>query len=211
MHATLTLGTLLALFLALVILAAVPSVSTLTVAARSAAYGFAHGVITTLGILTADVIFILAAIYGLAALAANMGPWFLVVKLLGGAYLMGAGFLMLFAAPVDRQGASSGGSTWPASYLTGLSITFGDQKAILFYLGFFPAFMDLGVMTTVDTALVLLAATIAVGSVKLVYARLADQTHAPLSEKLQRNISSFAGGVMMAVGMMVVIRALMHW
>ncbi len=206
MDATLTAGTLFALFIALLVLAAVPSVSTLTVIARSAALGFRHGVATTLGILTADVVFILAAIYGLAALAANIGPWFKVVKLLGGAYLIVSGLMLLPAALPVRQTVAAKVSTLRASYLTGLSITFSDHKAILFYLGFFPAFMDLGAMTTPDTVLVLLAATAAVGGVKLVYARLAELARTRLDQTMQRNINSFAGGVMIAVGAMVLIR-----
>jgi threonine/homoserine/homoserine lactone efflux protein len=207
MDAALTIGTLFALFLALVILAAVPSVSTLTVAARSAAFGLRHGVMTTLGILTADVVFILSAIYGLAALAANMDTWFVVVKLLGGGYLIGSGIVLLRTASLPQAAASSGGDTLRASYLTGLSITFADQKAILFYLGFFPAFMDLKAMTLTDTVMVLIAATIAVGGVKLAYARLADQVRTRLNAGLQQSINSFAGGVMIAVGAMVLIRS----
>ncbi len=207
MDATLTIGTLFALFLALAILAAVPSVSTLTVAARSAAFGLRHGVMTTLGIITADVVFILSAIYGLAALAANTGTWFVMVKLLGGGYLIGSGIVLLRTASLPRAAASSGGDTLRASYLTGLSITFADQRAILFYLGFFPAFMDLKAMTPTDNALVLIAATIAVGGVKLAYAQLADQVRTRLNAGLQQSINSFAGGVMIAVGAMVLIRS----
>ncbi len=210
MDTTLTIGTLISLFLALVILAAVPSVSSLTVAARAAAFGFRHGVMTTLGILTADVVFILSAIYGLAALAANIGVWFVVVKLLGGAYLIGSGLMLLLAALPARQAAPVNGDSLRASYLTGLSITFADQKAILFYLGFFPAFINLKAITITDTVLVLIAATLAVGAVKLAYARLADQARARLGEPVQRNINSFAGGVMIAVGAMVVIRAFLR-
>jgi threonine/homoserine/homoserine lactone efflux protein len=108
---------------------------------------------------------------------------------------------------LPQAAASSGGDTLRASYLTGLSITFADQKAILFYLGFFPAFMDLKAMTLTDTVMVLIAATIAVGGVKLAYARLADQVRTRLNAGLQQSINSFAGGVMIAVGAMVLIRS----
>jgi len=52
-------------------------------------------------------------------------------------------------------------------------ITLGDQKAILFYLGFFPAFLDLVAMSALDTAVILLVTTVAVGGVKLAYAGMA--------------------------------------
>lgn len=85
---------------------------------------------------------------------------------------------------MPRAAASSGGDTLRASYLSGLSITFADQKAILFYLGFFPAFIDLKAITLTDTVLLLIAATLAVGGVKLVYARLAGQASTRLGEQM---------------------------
>ena len=42
--------------------------------------------------------------------------------------------------------------------MAGLLVTLADQKAILFYLGFLPAFMDLDAITPADT--------IAVGAIK---------------------------------------------
>jgi len=42
MHTSMTLGSIAALFAAMVILAAIPRVSVLTVSARAVAYGFAH-------------------------------------------------------------------------------------------------------------------------------------------------------------------------
>ena len=54
-------------------LAIIPSVSVLAVTARSAAFGFTHGVLTALGIVVADILFILVAVYGLALVAELMG------------------------------------------------------------------------------------------------------------------------------------------
>lgn len=51
---------------------AVPSLSVVTVSARSAALGFAHGVLASARIVVGDIVFILIAIYGLSALAALM-------------------------------------------------------------------------------------------------------------------------------------------
>ena len=53
----------------MIVLAVIPSVSVLTVAARAAAFGFTHGMFTALGIVVADIIFILIAVYSLALVA----------------------------------------------------------------------------------------------------------------------------------------------
>ena len=54
----------------------------------------------------------------------------------------------------------------PRCFLTGLLVTLGDQKAILFYLGFFPAFVNLAALSLADTSLILAVATVAVGGPK---------------------------------------------
>jgi threonine/homoserine/homoserine lactone efflux protein len=62
-----------------------------------------------------------------------------------------------------------------SSFVAGLLITLGDQKAVLFYLGFLPAFLDLSVFTTSDIVLVVAVTVVAVGGVKLAYAYAAEQ------------------------------------
>ena len=120
--------------------ALIPGVSVLAVSARSAAFGFAHGIFTSLGIVVGDMAFILVAIYGLSVLAGLMGNYFFLIKYLGGAYLIWLGIVLWRSKSKVEKVADSGKSSLPSSFMTGLLITLGDQKAILFYLGFFPAF-----------------------------------------------------------------------
>ena len=54
--------------------------------------------------------------------------------------------------------------------MTGLLVTLGDQKAVVFYLGFLPAFIELGTLSHPDIGAVLASAVLAVGGVKLGYA-----------------------------------------
>jgi threonine/homoserine/homoserine lactone efflux protein len=57
--------------------------------------------------------------------------------------------------------------------MAGLLITLGNPKAILFYIGFFPAFVNVGEVATTDVLLIMGAATLAFGSVNLGYCYLA--------------------------------------
>jgi len=68
-----SINTSLALFIIMLLLAIIPSVSVLTVTSRSITSGFTHGVFTTLGIVAGDIIYILIAILGLSFLAENLG------------------------------------------------------------------------------------------------------------------------------------------
>ena len=151
----------------MIVLAAIPSVSVLAVTARAAAFGFSHGMFAALGIVAGDIIFILIAVYGLAFIAEMMGEQFAIIKLLGGAYLIWLGISLWRADARMRSSDSPAESSWSSSFMTGLLITLGDQKAILFYLGFFPAFIDLSNMTPADTLIIIVIAALGVGGAKL--------------------------------------------
>ena len=76
-----------------------------------------------------------------------------------------------------------------SSFLTGLVITLGDQKATLFYLEFLPVFLDISKISYWDTIAVILVAAVAVGGVKLIYALMADKVSAIASSKIKNRIN----------------------
>lgn len=200
-----TLSSAAALFGAMAVLAAMPSISVLTVSARSASAGFAHGVSASLGIVAGDIIFILIAIFGLSLLADTSGELFIVVKYLGGAYLIVLGTLLWRSGGWVAEPRAPVRSSLSSSFLAGLTITLADQKAILFYLGFFPAFLDLSAISIVDTGIIIAVTITAVGGVKIAYAWLADRSRSLVSTAIGRWINVFAGCVMVVVGVFVVI------
>ena len=98
-------------------------------------------------------------------------------------------------------------SSWSSSFLTGFLITLGDQKAILFYLGFFPAFIDLSNMTPIDTLIIVVIAIVGVGGAKLVYAFLAARASLLFrNSQALRAINRLAAGVMMLVGIALLLK-----
>lgn len=202
-----TLGSSAALFGAMVVLALIPSVSVMTVSARSAAFGFIHGVCTAAGIVVADIIFILLAILGLSVLAESMGGLFFVVKYVGGAYLVWLGVALWRSG--GRKAAAEGpaGASLPSSFLSGLFLTLADQKAIFFYLGFFPAFVDLSTISFPDAGIIVLITIAAVGGAKLCYAWAAARAGSLAGSKMYRGINRAAGAVMIGVGLFLIVRA----
>lgn len=202
----------IAAFGVMIVGASIPSVSVLAVSARSAAFGFRHGVYTTIGIVVGDIVFIILAIYGLSVLAELMGSRFIMVKYLGGVYLIGLGIaLWRTRSKAERaEGVEKyNGSSRLSSFLTGLLITLGDQKAILFYLGFLPAFIDLSTVSFIDTGIIILMAVVAIGGAKLVYAFMAHRASLILeSPRATRVINTIAGSVMIGVGVLLMARAL---
>jgi len=203
-----TLSSMVALFGTMAVLAFIPSVSVLAVSARSAAFGFSHGVVTVAGIVVGDIIYILLAIYGLSVLADLMGGNFFLVRYLGGAYLIYLGIALWRSSAQVEKGDEEIEISLLSSFLSGLLITLADQKAILFYLGFFPAFVDLTVISVFDTGIIIIIAIVAVGGAKLVYAYMADRAGLLLkNSRASKGINIAAGSVMIGVGVFLIARA----
>jgi len=196
-----------ALFGAMLVLAAMPSSSVLIVVSRSADSGFIHGALAALGIVVGDIVFILIAILGLSLLAESMAEMFVLVKYIGGAYLVWLGMRLLFAKPGMLQTEKDGSAAMSSSFFSGLLFTLADQKAILCYLGFFPAFIKLSSMTLADIAVIILITLLAVGGVKVAYAFMADRAASLFTVRALRWLNISSGGLMLAIGLIVIIKA----
>ncbi|AFZ35301.1 Lysine exporter protein (LYSE/YGGA) [Stanieria cyanosphaera PCC 7437] len=206
MQSSMTFSSIVALFGAMIVLASIPSVSVLAVSTRSATSGFIHGVFTTIGIVLGDIFFIIIAIWGLSFLAETMGSLFVFIKYLGGIYLIFLGIRLCRSKVKDFQTQEVVKSSLMSSFLTGLLITLGDQKATLFYLGFFPAFLDLSQVSYFDTGIIIGITIVAVGGVKLGYAFMADRARLLISSKTRKIMNLVAGSVMIAVGLFLITK-----
>ncbi|MCM1984537.1 LysE family translocator [Lyngbya confervoides] len=199
---------LLALFIAMAILSAIPSVSVLLVVAHASVAGFKQGLLTTLGIVVGDLCLISVAVYGLSAIALTLGSEFTWVRYLGGIYLIGLGAsLWKKKAPLPKLGKDIN-TQGLASFCSGLFLTLADQKAILFYVGFLPAYINLTQVSPLDTLLLMATAALAVGSVKLIYAYLGNKAqqlcqNSQFTQVLQR----IAGSLMIATGVVLFFKA----
>lgn len=203
---SLTLVDTLVLLAAISLLAAVPSLSVLAVTARAASSGFRQGAWVTLGIVAGDTVFIVLAIFGLQWMAEVLGDAFVWLKYLGGVYLLWLGFRLWRAEAAVETQATGGAAASTSSFMSGLLLTLGDQKAILFYLGFFPAFIDLTAMTLTDVMAVVVIAAVAVGGVKMVYVAAASRAGAVAGPRLGRVLNRVAGSVLLVVGVYVIFR-----
>ncbi len=198
-----TIYQVLALFVALITLGAVPSLSVFMVVTRSASFGFIHGVLTTIGIIFGDLVFIALAVWGLGQLQGVLGPFFLWLRYLGGIYLIILGLGLWRAKSTSHPSVSHLSASKWASFGTGLSITLADQKATLFYLGFLPAFVNIETLTWRDFGLVCLTMILAVGMVKLLYAALAERALVWLQPKFRRRLNQLAGVMVITVGLVL--------
>ncbi len=203
-----TITTTLALFGSMILLALIPGPGVFAVIARSMSSGFSHGAATTVGIVFGDYVFIIFSVMGLVALANVMGSFFIVLKYLGAAYLIYLA-VSLWRSSTNVEGTEGiKEMSFVSNFLAGLFTTLGNPKAILFYVGFLPAFMDLAAISAWDIALIMLVATLAVGGVMLGYAYAASKSRRLLSSpRAQKNLNRTASGVMACSGVLLATKA----
>jgi len=197
---------IIALATVMTLLAAIPSSSVALVVIRASTMGVKQGVITSLGVVAGDLVFVAMVLLGLTALSEQLGALFVVIRYLAAGYLIWFG-LNLISNHAHRvpQGEPSvppnGARTTSASFLSGLLLTLSDIKAVLFYASLFPAFIDPITLRSVDIAAIFGITLFAVGGIKIVYAVSASKM-VKLSGRLrfQTKAKPVAGAMMIATG-----------
>jgi leucine efflux protein len=124
---------------AIVIFLAIPGPGNLALITSTGKGGIRGGLAATLGVIAGDQVLMWAAVAGVAALLSAYPAAFHAVQWLGAAYLAWLGAKMLLAKP----GAKPILNIQPRHYFkqAGL-ITLLNPKAIVFYMAFFPLFVD---------------------------------------------------------------------
>jgi threonine/homoserine/homoserine lactone efflux protein len=119
-----------------------PGPALIFIVTRGVVHGRRGGLISTLGVETGNVLQVLAATAGLAAIVASSAEAFSVVKYIGAAYLV---FLGLRALAGRGDTTAPGGSRARSHrrlYLDGVIVGGLNPKLALFLLAFLPQFID---------------------------------------------------------------------
>lgn len=203
-----TIASMFSLFVALVVLAVIPGPGVFTVVARAMASGFLHGLVTVFGIVFGDYIFIVLSLYGLSALASTMGGFFTFVKYAGAMYLIWLGVKLLLAKYSSVEVKPVIEFSFLSNFVAGLVTTLSNPKAILFYVSFFPAFINVQSVTIVEIWQLLLVATLAMGGVMAMYAYAASRASRIFkSSRAAKTLNVAAGTIMVGSGVLLATKA----
>jgi leucine efflux protein len=165
---------------AFVLLLMLPGPGNLALISATAKGGLRGGLTATLGIILGDQVLLGLAIAGVATLLAASPMAFQGVQWLGCGYLVWLGLRMLGSRP----GGPAAFALQPGHYLRqALLITLLNPKAIIFYMAFFPLFIDpqrhLGWLTFAFMALTIALLTLCYGLIaSLLCQRLAQRLRA---------------------------------
>ena len=124
---------------AIILFLAIPGPGNLALITSTGKGGLRGGLAATLGVMAADQVLLWGAVAGIAALLVTYPAAFFAVQWLGAAYLAWLGFRMLLAKPGDQPGLNIRAGHYFRQ--AGL-ITLLNPKAIVFYMAFFPLFVD---------------------------------------------------------------------
>jgi leucine efflux protein len=128
-----------AFVVAIIVFLAIPGPGNLALITSTGKGGVRGGLAATLGVIAGDQVLMWLAVAGVAALLSSYPAAFSAVQWLGAAYLAWLGFKMLTAKPGDAPVLN----IRPRQYFQqGLTITLLNPKAIVFYMAFFPLFVD---------------------------------------------------------------------
>ena len=124
---------------AILIFLAIPGPGNLALITSTGKGGIKGGLGATFGVIAGDQVLMWAAVAGVATLLVTYPAAFHAVQWLGAAYLAWLGFKMLLAKP----GAKPILNIEPRRYFRQAAfITLLNPKAIVFYMAFFPLFVD---------------------------------------------------------------------
>ncbi len=124
---------------AIILFLAIPGPGNLALITSTGKGGIRGGLAATFGLIAGDQVLMWMAVAGVAALLAAYPAAFTAVQWLGAAYLAWIGFKMLTAKPGDAPVLN----IKPRHYARqAFIITLLNPKAIVFYMAFFPLFVD---------------------------------------------------------------------
>lgn len=190
---------------AVVIFLAIPGPGNLALITSTSKGGMRGGLAATLGVIAGDQVLMWLAVAGVAALLIAYPATFHVVQWGGAAYLAWLGLKMLLAKP----GAAPILNIKPHHYFQQATlITLLNPKAIVFYMAFFPLFVDparhQGLLTFGVMALTIAVLTFLYGlAVVLLTRHLSDRLRA--QPRIGQALEKVAGLFLLGFGLRLAI------
>jgi len=190
-----------AFVVAIIVFLAIPGPGNLALLTATAKGGVRAGMAATFGVIAGDQTLLWMAVAGVATLLITYPTAFALVQWLGAAYLAWLGFKLVTAKPGDAPVLE----LKPHHYLRqAFVITVFNPKAIVFYMAFFPLFVDpavhQGLVTFAFMAITIAALTFCYGLVVVLLAHfLAERIRA--SDRATSALNKTAGVLLIGFGL----------
>ncbi len=195
-------------FIAIFIFAITPGPGTFALLARALSLGAMSCAPMAFGMAISDIVYLILATFGLAAIAENYSGLFTVIRFVGAGYLLYLGWKM-WTAEIDTdftQGRASSGA-WLSGFMQGFLISASNPKVILFYIAFLPTFIDLSSLNSSDIVLtsVLTLLALMAGLMMVAIGASSVRKYLKSRQAIQR-LNRTAGSIMIGAGLFLVSR-----
>ena len=190
-----------AFVVAVIVFLAIPGPGNLALVTSTSKGGVRGGLAATLGLIAGDQVLMWLAVAGVATLLATSPRLFAAVQWLGAAYLAWMGWRMLRAKPGDAPVLQIRAGQY---FRQALLITLLNPKAIVFYMAFFPLFVDplqhRGLLTFAVMAATIAALTFVYGVLAVWLTRRFAQ-HLRANPAVLRWLNRVAGTLLIGFGL----------
>lgn len=191
--------------LAAIGLSLTPGPNGLLALTHGALYGARRTVATILGGSLGFTLVIALSMFGIGALLAASVGLLVVLKWLGGAYLVWLGIQVWRSPSIaisrEKVGSGSPGLLFRAGLLSAVS----NPKGILFFVAFLPQFVDPARSLVVQFAIMATTFVVIESFYELMVAALADRVQ-PWIARVGKNFNRVFGGVFVAIGVLLPLR-----
>lgn len=189
-----------------------PGPSFIMVARTALAGSRTDGVAAALGMGVGAVAFAVAAVLGLQAVLGTVPSLYVLVKVLGGAYLLYLGYLVWRGANeplalAATRTESNGKSALRRSFLLGLGTQVSNPKTAVVYASIFVSLLPRELPASMMLGLPLLVFAIETGWYSLVALALSESSPRATYLRSKSRLDRVAGGVMAALGIKLVVGA----
>ena len=200
-------------FIAIFIFGITPGPGIFAILAKSMSQGARSCTWLSVGMAISDICYLVMACFGLATLAYAWEEVFLIIRILGGAYLVYLGWKMWTAVPaladelsqVKAVPESQGGLS---AFIQGFMISASNPKVILFYIAFLPTFMDVTQLSGNDIVIASLLTFVALMMGLTLIALMAGQArHYLRSTRSVKLMNRTAGSIMASAGLYIALRS----
>lgn len=137
------LSTLLTYAFALFIAAIIPGPGMTAIVARALGGGMRPAAFMGLGLVLGDLCYLTAVCLGLAYVAQAFGTLFVVIKMLGAAYLLFVAWKLWRQGLLPQDIQAQDGRDAGGAFLSGLLVTLGNPKTMLFYVALVPSLLPI--------------------------------------------------------------------
>ncbi len=174
--------TLLAYSGALFVAAAIPGPGMTAIVARALGSGFRPTFFMGLGLILGDLCYLTAVILGLALVAQTFTTPFLIIKYLGALYLVYIAWKLWTTGLIAQDIEAKRSTHIGLSFLSGLLVTLGNPKTMLFYVALVPTLIPLEAVGAKDYAALVGITFVVLIAVLIPYILLASQARTLLKK-----------------------------